>query len=85
MPDPIYGEKACAFLIMRPGHSVPTIADLIAFVTAHGLAKYKCPERIEVLDIFPTTKVGKLNKPALREMIEEKLKSESRAARGAAS
>jgi non-ribosomal peptide synthetase component E (peptide arylation enzyme) len=85
MPDPIYGEKACAFLIMRPGHSVPTIANLIAFVTAHGLAKYKCPERIEVLDTFPTTKVGKLNKPALREMIEEKLKSESRAARGAAS
>jgi non-ribosomal peptide synthetase component E (peptide arylation enzyme) len=85
MPDPIYGEKACAFLILRPGHSAPTIADLIAFVTAQGLAKYKCPERIEVLDTFPTTKVGKLNKPALRELIEQKLKSESSATGGAAS
>jgi non-ribosomal peptide synthetase component E (peptide arylation enzyme) len=79
MPDPIYGEKACAFLILRPGHAAPTIAELIAFVTANGLAKYKCPERLEVLEAFPTTKVGKLNKPALRELINEKLKSESEA------
>jgi non-ribosomal peptide synthetase component E (peptide arylation enzyme) len=80
MPDPIYGEKACAFLILRPGQPAPTIAELIAFVTAHGLAKYKCPERIEVVESFPVTKVGKLNKPALRDMINEMLKSESAAA-----
>jgi non-ribosomal peptide synthetase component E (peptide arylation enzyme) len=80
MPDPIYGEKACAFLILRPGQAAPTIAELIAFVTANGLAKYKCPERIEVVESFPVTKVGKLNKPALRDMINAMLKSESAAA-----
>jgi non-ribosomal peptide synthetase component E (peptide arylation enzyme) len=79
MPDPIFGEKACAFLILRPGQTTPTIAELISFVTANGLAKFKCPERIEVLEAFPTTKVGKLNKPALRELINEKLKRESEA------
>ncbi len=76
MPDPIYGEKACAFLILRPGYVAPRIVDLIAFVTDNGLAKFKCPERIEVVDAFPTTRVGKVDKPALRRLINEKLKSE---------
>ena len=76
MPDPIYGERGCIVLILRPGHAAPGIPDLIAFLSGAGLAKFKCPERIEVVDEFPTTRVGKLDKPALRRMIAEKLAKE---------
>ncbi|AWV05649.1 (2,3-dihydroxybenzoyl)adenylate synthase (plasmid) [Burkholderia sp. JP2-270] len=76
MPDPVYGEKGCAFLILRPGHTAPTIADLIEFLGAQGLAKFKCPERIEVVDEFPVTRVGKVDKPAMRRVITAILETE---------
>ncbi len=79
MPDPIYGERGCIYLILRPGHEAPGIPDLIAFLSEAGLAKFKCPERIEVLDEFPTTRVGKLDKPALRQMVAAKLAGEEAA------
>lgn len=66
MPDPFYGEKGCIFLVPRPGMSAPAVSDLAAFLTGQGLAKYKCPERVEVLDAFPVTRVGKVDKAALR-------------------
>jgi salicylate---[aryl-carrier protein] ligase len=77
MPDPFYGEKGCIYLIPRPGHDAPTVQDLLAFLVAQGLAKYKCPERVEVIEAFPVTKVGKLDKAALRRMIAEKLNEET--------
>ena len=33
------------------------------------MAKFKCPERIEVVKEFPVTGVGKVNKPAMRQML----------------
>lgn len=80
MPDPIYGERGCVYLILRPGYAAPTLADLMRFLTGAGLAKFKCPERIEVVDEFPVTRVGKLDKPALRRMIAEKLATEQQVA-----
>jgi pyochelin biosynthesis protein PchD len=79
MPDEIYGERACAFLVIRDGQRQPTLADLMEFVIAQGLAKFKCPERIEAIDAFPLTRVGKLDKPALRKLIGEKLAAEQAA------
>ncbi len=76
MPDPVYGEKGCAFLILRPGHVSPTIPELIDFLGAQGLAKFKCPERIEVVDEFPVTRVGKVDKPAMRRTIAAILETE---------
>src|SRR5690606_23031745 len=77
MPDPLYGEKGCIFLILRPGAAPPGVKALAAFLSDKGLAKYKCPERIEVIASFPETRVGKLDKPALKRMIAEKLAEES--------
>ena len=76
MPDPVYGEKGCAFLILRQGHPAPTIAEMIDFLCSKGLAKFKCPERIEVVEEFPVTRVGKVDKPAMRRMIASILESE---------
>ena len=77
MPDPIYGERGCIYVILRPDRTAPDIPELVRFVSAAGLAKFKCPERIEVVDEFPVTRVGKLDKAALRRMIAEKLAAEN--------
>lgn len=73
MPDRLLGEKACAFTIMRAEYKCPTVKELSAFLSAHGLAKYKHPEHIEVVHEFPLTKVGKVDKAAMRAVIMEKL------------
>ena len=85
MPDPLYGEKACVFLIPRPGQRPPGVKELADFLVSKGLAKFKCPERVELIDTFPLTRVGKLDKPALRAMIAQKLKQEAAAAAPAGS
>lgn len=76
MPDRVYGEKACAWLIIRPGKPLPTVKALGDFLAGLGLAKFKLPERIEPIEAFPVTRVGKVDKAALRKMIAEKLAAE---------
>jgi pyochelin biosynthesis protein PchD len=78
MPDPFYGEKGCIFIVARRGMEVPDVKTLAAFLTGKGLAKYKCPERVEVVDSFPLTRVGKLDKPALKSRILAQLEEERR-------
>jgi pyochelin biosynthesis protein PchD len=77
MPDPFYGEKGCVFIVARPGMDVPDVKTLASFLSSKGLAKYKCPERIEVVDSFPLTRVGKLDKPALKQRILQQLQVEA--------
>jgi len=76
MPDRIYGEKGCAFLILREGRASPSLAELGDFLLGLGLAKYKLPERIEVLEQFPLTRVGKVDKVQLREQVTAVVRSE---------
>jgi non-ribosomal peptide synthetase component E (peptide arylation enzyme) len=80
MPDAIYGEKGCVFIVLRLGAQAPDVKQLARFLIDQGLAKFKCPERIEVLDAFPVTRVGKIDKPALRNWIAQKLRDEAGAA-----
>ncbi len=77
MPDPLYGEKGCIYLIVRAGHAAPDVAELAAFLAGQGLAKFKCPERIEVIEEFPVTRVGKVDKAALRAMVARRLEVEA--------
>jgi len=57
--------------------AAPTVAELGAFLEGLGVARFKWPERIEVLAELPLTKVGKLNKPALKDLIAHKLAAEA--------
>lgn len=79
MPDPYYGEKACVFIIPRPGMQAPDVKELGDFLIGRGLAKYKCPERVEVMQEFPVTRVGKVDKPAMKRLIAELLQREAKA------
>jgi non-ribosomal peptide synthetase component E (peptide arylation enzyme) len=80
MPDPVLIERACAFLVTKPGHLCPSVAALGSFLREQGLAKFKWPERIEHLFEFPVTRVGKVDKQALRRIIADKIKREQETA-----
>lgn len=77
MPDKVYGERICAFVQLREGATAPGVAELGKFLAELGVAKFKWPERIEALAELPLTKVGKLNKTALKDLIASKLAAEA--------
>lgn len=70
--DADFGERACAALIANPGATAPSVKQLGAFLEKYGLAKFKWPERVEIFNEFPATKVGKLDKRALRAEVENR-------------
>jgi 2,3-dihydroxybenzoate-AMP ligase len=75
MPDPILGERSCAYVIPTPG-AHPTLEQLCAYLTELGLAKFKLPERLELADEFPLSPFGKVSKKELAERIKEILAAE---------
>ncbi|WP_245633657.1 (2,3-dihydroxybenzoyl)adenylate synthase [Amycolatopsis jejuensis] len=75
MPDPVLGERACAYLVMEDGASPLTVETLGAHLLGRGLAKYKLPERVEVVPALPLTNVGKVAKNRLREDVQAKLEA----------
>ncbi|SAK94953.1 AMP-dependent synthetase and ligase [Caballeronia pedi] len=76
MPDPVYGEKVCAFIVPKPGQAPLTLRELTEFLQAEGLAKFKWPERVEIISEFPVTASGKLSKVLLRKQVMERLDQE---------
>ena len=75
MPDPQLGEKMCACVIPKSGRSL-TLAELIEFLKDKEIAKFKLPERLEILPDFPVSTFGKVSKKALVEMVAAKLERE---------
>jgi 2,3-dihydroxybenzoate-AMP ligase len=67
-PDPELGERVCVFVVPDPGATLTltTIRDAMA---AAGVARFKWPERLELRADLPVTKVGKLDKKALRDLL----------------
>ncbi|HEX7784434.1 MAG TPA: AMP-binding protein [Sphingobium sp.] len=72
MPDPVLGERNCACLVLRDGHSLD-LPELVAFLEPFELAKFKYPERIERFDSFPLSSFGKVSKKDLVIVVAERL------------
>ncbi len=72
MPDPGLGERVCACVVLRPGHTL-RLEEVERAFREGGVAKFKTPERLEVLDELPLTNVGKIDKNALREYVAVRL------------
>ncbi len=66
MPDPVFCERVCAFVELRPGTSL-TLDELVAHLRARGTSPENLPERLEVLDWLPRASGGKIAKGELRE------------------
>ncbi|MEK4438757.1 (2,3-dihydroxybenzoyl)adenylate synthase [Paenibacillus sp. FSL K6-2862] len=70
MPDEYLGERSCAFIV--PSGEPPAAAEIKSYLRSRGLASYKIPDRVEFVQSFPKTGVGKVSKKALREMLTMK-------------
>lgn len=66
VPDSRLSEVACACVVLKPGQTVSN-EDLITFCRGR-LASFKIPQYIVVMDEFPMTASGKVQKFLLREM-----------------
>ena len=72
MPDPVLGERTCAFVVPRRGQRV-TLPEIVEHLTEAGIAKFKLPERLELIDELPLSAFGKVSKVTLTKLIAERL------------
>lgn len=70
MPDPRLVERACAFVVPRPGHAID-LDGIRDFLKAEGVARNYWPERIEIVEAMPRTASGKIQKFRLREIASD--------------
>ncbi len=77
MPDARLGERACAYVLPKPGGETLVLADLTTFLREHQIAVQKLPERLELIDEMPMTAVGKVRKNVLRDDVASKIENAS--------
>jgi 2,3-dihydroxybenzoate-AMP ligase len=75
MPDEVYGERACAFIIPKSDQAIG-FRELSDFLLQQQIAKFKLPERVEIVEHFPLSPAGKILRRELRVMIEKILTAE---------
>lgn len=61
--DAHLGERSCAFVIAEG--TPPDLRSLHEFLQARGLARYKLPDQLEVVQAWPLTNIGKVDKRKL--------------------
>jgi len=77
MPDPVMGEKQCAYVIPKQGEAFD-FEEMVSFLRSKKVAPYKLPERLELLPEFPLVAAGnKVDKIRLEQDIASNLKKES--------
>ena len=73
VPDPRYGEEACAYIILKDGFSA-TENDMREYGNAN-MAKHKVPRYFIFVEEFPMNAAGKILKYKMREDAIEKIKN----------
>lgn len=71
-PDERLGERACAFVTLKPGASFD-FGEMQRHLEEHKLAVQYWPERLEIREALPATASGKIQKFALRKMLREEM------------
>ena len=65
MPSRETGEKGCAFVVLRPGHTID-LGEIRRSLERAGLARQKFPEHLVTVDELPRVPSGKVSKDVLR-------------------
>ena len=68
--DADLGERAVAFVVPAPGADALRLEALTAFLGERQLTRYKWPEQIELIDALPLGATGKVDRQALRGLLE---------------
>jgi len=72
MPDRELGERICAYVKLKEGARL-SFEELVTYLKGIGASVLQLPERMEIIDAMPLTKVGKTDKKVLKEDIAKKL------------
>ena len=75
MPDKRLGERMCAYIVPRAGKTL-SLEELVAFLETKEIARFKLPERLELVDDLPVSTFGKVSKKILGEWITDKIAAE---------
>ena len=67
-PDPVLGEAICACVTPAASSPPPTLEELRGFLAAR-LARHKLPDELCVLEQLPRSPTGKLDRPALFNLV----------------
>lgn len=65
LPDDRLGEISCACVVLDEGRTPLTLEEVCAELVRAGLAKYKLPERLLVVETLPRTPSGKVRRDVL--------------------
>jgi 2,3-dihydroxybenzoate-AMP ligase len=74
--DEVFTEKACAVVILREDCSL-TLDELSVFLRGRDIARFKIPERLEVVKTFPISPAGKILRRDLRAALAGQIVRES--------
>lgn len=69
-PDERLGERACAVVVPRPGHSID-LPGIVEFLKSQHVALQYIPEKLVLRQEIPSTPSGKIQKFRLRELLRE--------------
>jgi non-ribosomal peptide synthetase component E (peptide arylation enzyme) len=67
-PDPVLGEAVCACIVPTRAGPSPDLTELRTYLAAR-LARHKLPDELCVVDTIPRTKIGKVDRSALRDIV----------------
>ena len=74
-PDERLGERTCVYVVPVPGKTI-SLDEIVLFLEKEGVARYKHPERLEILDQLPRSPLNKVLRRKLRDMLKDKLTKE---------
>lgn len=69
-PDPVLGERACLFVQPASGAPAPALEAIMRELDRAGVAKFKWPERLELIEAMPLTPTQKVMRGRLRERLK---------------
>jgi acyl-CoA synthetase (AMP-forming)/AMP-acid ligase II len=72
VPDVRLGERACLVVELHPGTGL-TLSDVAVHLDARGVAKYKWPEHLLIVDAMPMTATNKVAKSIVRAYAAERI------------
>lgn len=73
IPDERLGERLCACVVPTEDADDLALSDLTEITRQLGLAKYKWPDHLEIMDELPLSPAGKIKRPALRDIVLQRI------------
>ena len=67
-PDKIMGEKICAFVVPLPGKEI-TLSEISGYLDQLNVAKFKWPEKLQILEALPRNPMNKVVRTTLSDLI----------------